>query len=52
MVNQPDHKAGYFLVWVGWSGWGRWARNDDFSGEILFSTWMSQEVSKWLVNGL
>ena len=37
MVNKPDHKAGYFLVWVGWSGWGRWTRNDDFSGEILFS---------------
>ena len=37
MVNKPDHKAGYFLVWVGWRGWGRWTRNDDFSGEILCS---------------
>ena len=37
MVNKPDHKAGYFLVWVGWSGWGRWTRNDDFSGEIFYS---------------
>lgn len=36
MVNKPDHKAGYFLVWVGWSGWGRWTRNDDFSGEFFF----------------